>query len=103
MDAKLSPGSGVLILLGVACLFASNHLCARIAFDHGASVVAAVSVRAAFTSLVLLAGERGPGLSPPPPRAPRGRDAPAGRPLRAPKRCPSPPVDALRPGAALLL
>ena len=54
MDAKLSPGVGVLILLGVASAFASNHLCARIAFDHGTSVTTAVSVRATFTSLLLL-------------------------------------------------
>jgi len=26
MDTKLSPGTGVLILLGVASCFASNHL-----------------------------------------------------------------------------
>ena len=45
----------MLILLGVASCFASNHLCARIAFDHGASVVTAVSVRATFTALLLLA------------------------------------------------
>src|SRR4051812_40214527 len=54
MDAKLSPGAAVLILLGVASAFASNHLCARIAFDHGTSVTTAVSVRATFTSLLLL-------------------------------------------------
>jgi drug/metabolite transporter (DMT)-like permease len=53
MDAKLSPGSAVVILLGVACAFAANHLCARIAFDHGASVATAVSVRATFTALLL--------------------------------------------------
>jgi drug/metabolite transporter (DMT)-like permease len=63
MDGKLSPGAGVLILLGVASCFASNHLCARIAFDHGASVVAAVSVRATFTSLVLLVMMRLQGIS----------------------------------------
>ena len=40
-------------MLGVACAFASNHLCARIAFDHGASVATAVSVRATFTALLL--------------------------------------------------
>jgi drug/metabolite transporter (DMT)-like permease len=54
MDSKLSPGVGVLILLGVASAFASNHLCARIAFDHGTSVTTGVSVRATFTSLLLL-------------------------------------------------
>ena len=53
MDSKLAPGSSVVILLGVACAFASNHLCARIAFDHGASVATAVSVRATFTALLL--------------------------------------------------
>jgi len=40
-------------MLGVASAFASNHLCARIAFDHGASVATAVSVRATFTALLL--------------------------------------------------
>ena len=54
MEGKLSPGVGVLILLGVASAFASSHLCARIAFDHGTSVTTAVSVRATFTSLLLL-------------------------------------------------
>ena len=55
MDGKLSPGLGVVVLLGVASAFASNHLCARIAFDHGGSVATAVSVRATFTALVLVA------------------------------------------------
>ena len=54
MEGKLSPGIAVLILLGVASAFASNHLCARVAFDHGTSVTTAVSVRATFTSLLLL-------------------------------------------------
>ena len=40
-------------MLGVASAFAANHLCARIAFDHGASVATAVSVRATFTALLL--------------------------------------------------
>jgi drug/metabolite transporter (DMT)-like permease len=53
MEAKLSPGTAVVILLGVASAFASNHLCARIAFDHGASVATGVSVRATFTALFL--------------------------------------------------
>jgi drug/metabolite transporter (DMT)-like permease len=53
MEAKLSPGTGIVILLGVASAFASNHLCARIAFDHGASVATGVSVRATFTALFL--------------------------------------------------
>src|SRR5688500_10817896 len=53
MDAKLSPGTGIVILLCCSTLFASNHVAARIAFDHGASVGAAVTVRAAGTALVL--------------------------------------------------
>jgi drug/metabolite transporter (DMT)-like permease len=54
MDVKITPGLGIVILVGVASLFASNHLCARIAFDHGASVATGVSVRATFTTLALL-------------------------------------------------
>ena len=54
MEAKLSPGTGIVILIVVASCFASNHLSARIAFDHGASVAAAVAVRASSTAVFLL-------------------------------------------------
>src|SRR5882762_40122 len=54
MEAKLSPGTGIVILIVVASCFASNHLSARIAFDHGASVAAAVAVRASSTAIFLL-------------------------------------------------
>ena len=54
MDAKLSPGTGIVILLGVSTAFAANHVAARVAFDHGASVATGVVVRAAGTALVLL-------------------------------------------------
>ena len=54
MEAKLSPGTGIVILLGVASAFAANHVAARVAFDHGASVAAGVVARAAGTALVLL-------------------------------------------------
>ena len=54
MEAKLSPGTGIVILIVVASCFAANHLSARIAFDHGASVAAAVTVRATSTALFLL-------------------------------------------------
>jgi drug/metabolite transporter (DMT)-like permease len=56
-QAKLqpSPRLGIAILLGVGVSFASNHLAARVAFDHGASVAAGVAVRASCTALVLLA------------------------------------------------
>jgi drug/metabolite transporter (DMT)-like permease len=72
MQARLSPGTAIIILLGVACAFASNHLCARIAFDHGASVATAVSVRATFTALLLLAVMRAQGIRIAIPRELRG-------------------------------
>jgi drug/metabolite transporter (DMT)-like permease len=53
MDAKLPPRLGIVILLGVATSFAANHVAARIAFDHGASVASGVTARAAGTALVL--------------------------------------------------
>ena len=78
MQAKLSPRVGIVILLGVATSFAANHLCARIAFDHGASVAAAVSVRAITTALVLLAVMRLQGIRIAMPRALRGKALAAG-------------------------
>src|SRR5918999_2440673 len=78
MDAKLSPGTGIVIMLGVASAFASNHLCARIAFDHGASVATAVSVRATFTALLLLVVMRLQGVRITVPRELRGRTVLAG-------------------------
>ena len=53
MEAKLSPGTGIVILLGVSSAFAANHVSARLAFDHGASVAMGIVVRAAGTALVL--------------------------------------------------
>src|SRR5256714_6732571 len=103
MDAKLSPGAGVLILLGVACLFASNHLCARIAFDHGASVVAAVSVRATFTSLVLLAMMRIQGIRLAIPRELRMRTLLAGLLIATQSYCLYSAVALIPPALALLV
>ncbi len=37
----------------IAATFGANHVAARVAFDHGASVPAAVSARSAFTALFL--------------------------------------------------
>lgn len=54
MEAKLSPGAGIVILCAVSTAFAANHVAARIAFDHGGSVAAAIVTRAAGTALVLL-------------------------------------------------
>lgn len=54
MQAKLAPGIGIVILCAVSAAFAANHVAARLAFDHGASVAAAIVTRAAGTALVLL-------------------------------------------------
>jgi drug/metabolite transporter (DMT)-like permease len=54
MDSKLSPGLGTVILLGVSTSFAANHVAARLAFDHGASVATGIVIRAAGTAAVLL-------------------------------------------------
>ena len=53
MEAKLPPRLGVVIVLVIATTFGANHVAARVAFDHGASVAAAVSARSAFTALFL--------------------------------------------------
>ena len=54
MSEKLPPRLGIVILIVVASCFAANHLSARIAFDHGASVGAAVAARASSTAIFLL-------------------------------------------------
>lgn len=41
-------------LLGIATTFASNHIAARLAFDHGVSVPTAVVVRSLVTALAVL-------------------------------------------------
>ena len=78
MDGKLTPATGIVILLGVASAFAANHLCARIAFDHGASVATAVSVRATFTAVLLFLVMRFQAVRIAIPRALRGRTLLAG-------------------------
>jgi len=103
MDTKLAPGMGVVILLGVASCFASNHLCARIAFDHGASVVAAVSVRATFTSLVLLAMMRVQGIRLAIPRELRGKTLVAGLLIASQSYCLYSAVALIPPALALLV
>ncbi len=55
MQARIPQGVAVLILLGIATTFGSNHVAARLAFDHGASVPTAVGVRSGMTALALLA------------------------------------------------
>lgn len=49
-----SPGwLATLILLSIATIFAGNHVAARLAFDHGVSVPAAIMVRSAATAAVV--------------------------------------------------
>jgi drug/metabolite transporter (DMT)-like permease len=69
MSAILSPRLAVPLLMFVATVFAANHIAARLAFDHGASVAAAVAVRSGATAFVMLALLRLQGLSPALPRA----------------------------------
>src|SRR5712664_2134247 len=52
--SKLSRRLGIAVLLVIATLFGTNHVAARFAIDHGASVAAAVAIRSATTALVLL-------------------------------------------------
>ena len=42
------------LLLAIATIFGSNHVAARIAFEHGANVTTAVAFRSAGTALVVL-------------------------------------------------
>jgi drug/metabolite transporter (DMT)-like permease len=47
--------AGVALLAGIAVVFASNHVAARLAFDHGTGVVTAVAVRSTATALAVAA------------------------------------------------
>jgi drug/metabolite transporter (DMT)-like permease len=50
----LSRRLGIAVLLVISTLFGINHVAARFAIDHGASVAAAVGIRSGSTALVLL-------------------------------------------------
>ena len=54
MTAILSPRVGIPLLMLLSSIFAANHIAARLAFDHGASVAAAVAVRSGITALVMV-------------------------------------------------
>jgi len=69
MTTILSPRIGIPLLMLLATLFACNHIAARIAFDHGTSVAAAVAVRSGITALVMVALLRLQGISMALPRA----------------------------------
>ena len=103
MDAKISPGLGVVLMLVVGCLFASNHLNARIAFDHGTSVGTAVSVRATFTALLLFFLMRVQGIRFAIPRELRGRALLAGVLVATQSYCLYSAVALIPPGLALLV
>ena len=103
MQAKLTPGLGIVILLGVASAFAANHLCARIAFDHGTSVATAVSVRATFTALLLLVVMRMQGVRIAIPRELRGRTLLAGLLIAVQSYCLYSAVALIPPALALLV
>ncbi|HEY8519901.1 MAG TPA: DMT family transporter [Gammaproteobacteria bacterium] len=51
---RIPPRLAVPALTALACLFAGNHVAARLAFDHGASVATAVAMRSGVTALALL-------------------------------------------------
>jgi drug/metabolite transporter (DMT)-like permease len=55
MSAILSPRLGIPLLMFLATMFAGNHIAARVAFDHGTSIAAAVTVRSGVTALVIVA------------------------------------------------
>lgn len=54
MNATLSPRVAVASLLVIAVVFGSNHIAARVSFDHGTSVATAVFARTAGTAVALL-------------------------------------------------
>lgn len=54
---------GVLLLMAIATTFGANHIAARVAFDHGASVNTAVAARSAGTALFVLVLLRVQGVS----------------------------------------
>jgi drug/metabolite transporter (DMT)-like permease len=102
-EAKLTPRLGIVILLGVATAFASNHLAARFAFDHGASVAAGVTVRATSTALVLLVLMRLQGVALSVPRVLRGRALLAGILIATQSYCLYSAVALIPPALALLV
>jgi drug/metabolite transporter (DMT)-like permease len=53
--APIPHWAGIALLMCIATVFASNHVAARLAFDHGTGVVTAVAVRSASTALAVAA------------------------------------------------
>jgi drug/metabolite transporter (DMT)-like permease len=50
-DQPISRWAGIALLLLIAAVFGSNHIAARIAFDHGTNVTTAVAFRSTGTAL----------------------------------------------------
>jgi len=55
MAQILAPRVAIPLLMFLSSVFAANHVAARVAFDHGASVAAAVTVRSGVTALAIVA------------------------------------------------
>jgi drug/metabolite transporter (DMT)-like permease len=72
-DAAVPRWVGLALIAGIAVVFASNHVAARLAFDHGTSVTTAVAVRSAVTALAVWALLRATGTAAALPRTTRGR------------------------------
>lgn len=53
--APLPRWFGIVVMMGITLVFASNHVAARFAFEHGANVVTAVAFRSGGTALLVLA------------------------------------------------
>jgi drug/metabolite transporter (DMT)-like permease len=53
--APFPRSTAMLLLAGIACAFAGNHVAARLAFDHGTGLLVAVLCRSGITVLVLAA------------------------------------------------
>jgi drug/metabolite transporter (DMT)-like permease len=103
MSAGLPQRLAILVLLVVATSFASNHLAARFAFDHGASVAAGVAVRASATALVLLAMMRLQGVAIALPRPLRDKALAAGVLIATQSYCLYSAVALIPPALALLV
>ena len=54
---------GVTLILGIAATFASNHVAARLAFDHGTNVLTAVTFRSIATALAVWVLMRSTGVN----------------------------------------
>ena len=99
----LSLRLGILILLGVGVSFAANHIAARIAFDHGATVAAGVAVRATTCALILLAMMRLQGVRLAVPRGLRRWSLLAGMLITTQSYCLYSAIAVIPPALALLV